>query len=378
MLIYKTDNVQRKNNININIMDREEELDPLEERLEEICGIDDDIKNSFKTLLDANEENGQDIDLFLNNLVKIFLSNRMFVPEFNNVLIYCCQEFKYNSAFALLDNPNVDVNGENLEGDTALMYCSDSKDEMSVRVAEKLIQKGARVEHINKKKRNALLFCCIHDSETPTLQIALLLLDVDARNQDGDDHQFQVDYKGSVGIEYLLDFERPDYEDTEEEYKNELCSNESYVTLVVKYLDLYNKRRPADPIFEKCMEIICNDEKLNETFNKPLADVGIRLYSYCKEPTQTDARYEDVSVAQPLPEGITDELAVEAVETDVGTRAPPDPHELRWVRPEDERLYVRQGGPKEFGRGGGKRKRTKRRVPKQKKNKVTRRKQNQK
>ena len=73
MLIYKTDNVQRKNNININIMDREEELDPLEERLEEICGIDDDIKNSFKTLLDANEENGQDIDLFLNNLVKIFL-----------------------------------------------------------------------------------------------------------------------------------------------------------------------------------------------------------------------------------------------------------------------------------------------------------------
>jgi len=353
-------------------MDQEEE-----ERLEQICGIDDDIKDSFKTLLDANEENGQNIDLFLSNLVKIFLSNRMFDPEFDpevndNALIYCCQKLKYNSAFALLDNPNIDVNEQNNEGDTALMYCSESDDEMSFRVAEKLIEKGARVELINDKERNALLFCCIHDSYAPTLQVALLLLDIDAH-----DHQFQVDYRGNTGLEYLLNFERPDHEGAEEEYKNRLCSNETYVALVVKYLDLYKKKRQTDPIFEQCMEIICNDEKLRTTFNKPLADVDIRLYSYCKEPKPAIATYQSTLTAQPLPEGITDELAVEAVEPEFEMRAPPESHELRWVRPEDEHLYERQGGPKVLDRSGGKRKRTKRRVPKQKKNKVTRRKKSQ-
>jgi hypothetical protein len=234
----------------------------------------------------VTEDNGAKITEFLENVEKIFLANKIFYANRRQVnsLLYACLSEKYGAALAIVNTGKANLDVADDDGNTPLMLCCKSADEMSAHVAERLLDKGCNAAYTNKAGDTALILCCEQVTD-PSLKIASRLLDNNTPTENGEEQQFHLDSYGYSGLDILLDFsKRPDK-------KKETLANELYINLVVKYIKLYNERRPTDEVYNRNMETICNDKELRKALDrKLLVNLGIDLNKFCKTPVNTSSK----------------------------------------------------------------------------------------
>jgi ankyrin repeat protein len=331
------------------------------------------------------KDNCENIQLFLANLERNLFSNKLFriTGGYENALNYALKENFLESALCLVNTGNADVNKKSQTGYTPLMLCIRGDEEITIKIAEAILSnRDFQPEIVNNDGRTALIRCCRYRTK-PSLKIGSALLDINRGN-----HQFILDSSSLSGLDYLLDF----FDDEDEtEFPEEIyCQMPEYVDFVVKYLKLYfDRMEKGDQVYERNIEKICRSKILYDTFGPALrrARTGINLYDVCKELKDAGKSVQSTGVVVSgleVPEGLPEGL-VEASEIPVVV-AVEEPREGvspggRWVRPEDQRLYVRQHkrenpgprGPGGSSAGGKKRKTINKRGLKRNQNKKSRR-----
>lgn len=306
-----------------------------------ICPPDENIDGHFKELV--KEDNAVNVELFLNNLKKNFLSNYLFNRNSEISLAYACENDKFNVALKLIeiglrDPQEIDLGEANKDGKTPLISCCSSSDEMALIVAKELLKGNCRPDaRYGEYNKSAIMRCCDH-RENPSLLIADALLKYDANLG------FQFDSEGNSGLKYLFDYHNDG--DKEDFLKNKL-----YIKFGVTYLKLYYLNKPDDDNFTRVMELICNDPELRKAFSTPLLQVsgvkeGIDLNKYCMTPRDTtgigfgplSGTLEEVPNSRlrlRVPEASEIPLALALPEEGVSPGG-------RWVSREQALQYVRQ------------------------------------
>lgn len=306
------------------------------------------------------KDNCENIQLFLANLERNLFSNKLFriTGGYENALNYALKENLLESALCLVNTGNADVNKKSQTGYTPLMLCIRGDEEITFKIAKAILSsRDFQPEIVNNDGRTALIRCCRYRTK-PSLKIGSELLDINRGN-----HQFILDNSNLSGLDYLLDF----FDDEDEtEFPAEIyCQMPEYVEFVVKYLKLYfDRTEKGDQVYERNIEKICKTKTLYDTFGPALrrARTGINLYDVCKELKDAGKSAQPIGVVVPglkVPEGNPERIA-KATEVPIVV-AVEEAHEGvspggRWVRPEDERLYVRQHkreNPNPRGPGGG-------------------------
>lgn len=252
--------------------------------IEDIFPPNISIIRVFKNLVDANSENGLlELDMFLKNIERVLLSNKKIFPGEIDALEYAIRRDKFKSAEVLINGKKVDINSQNVQGNTPLMLCILSKSKDAYNLALKLLKQRCRVEIRNNFGENALIMACSRMNDN-YLKIANILLDKNV-----DEQQFALDDSGNGGLDYLV-VNAYDYLYGEDGVKTdiELTQSQSrelkrfFEDLVVKYIKLYKDRRSdADEVLIRNLVKICKDENLKRAFSTKLLEIGISLDIFC-------------------------------------------------------------------------------------------------
>jgi len=202
-----------------------------------------------------------------------------------------------------------------------------------------------------------IIKCCI-DKERAGLEIVMHYLSqttVDPFYLKVD--PFYLDNNGLSGLDYLL---MPDSEGHNSGY---FLANRIYTDLLVKFIELYYKNNPDDPVLQRNLQKICTDQRLFQALEQPLRQkVGLLLHNYCEEPTPAEGvevmkgTYAEGEVPSSLPL---------AEQMEHGIAIPVSP-ERNFLIGQEEELYERQLMPEDLRayreaekRGGLRKKRTK-------------------
>jgi len=290
-----------------------------------------------------NTGSPEEIALFLNNLERNFLSNKMFERD-RNALIKALSDNKYDIALLLLNRKTVDVNVADVNGMTPLFHCVNIKkyeptpeDEVMIfEIVEKLLAAGCNPGHVDKKGRTALIYAC-RSAEDLDIKIATKLLDYDNCNLT------KLDNENATGLDWLLTF-------TKDYPIQGFISAPGYVDLVVKYFDAFIKLKGInDENITRILKDICRRNKrslLRKTFGPKLNKLGINLNNYCKQPKGTVAEVAGLTDAEYVerdPASLAlihpDELEADQIQEAVKVRPQGVSPGGRWV--EDESRYRR-------------------------------------
>jgi hypothetical protein len=290
-----------------------------------------------------NTGSPEEIALFLNNLERNFLSNKMFRHD-NNALIKALFDKNYDIALLLLNRKTVDVNVADANGMTPLFHCVNIKDYeptpedevMIFEIVEKLLAAGCNPGHVDKNGHTALIFACKSASDLD-IKIATKLLDYDNCNLT------KLDNENATGLDWLLTF-------TKDYPIQGFISAPGYVDLVVKYFDAFIKLKGLDDEeITRILKDICRRNKrslLRKTFGPKLSKLGINLNNYCKQPRVTIAEVAGLTDAEYVerdPASLAlihpDELEADQIQEAVKVRPRGVSPGGRWV--EDESLYRR-------------------------------------
>lgn len=338
----------------------------------EYTGIFPSSKNIGDYFVELIEENNcENIKLFLANLEKNLLANKLFDSNTDNALNYACINQFYDSALCLINTGNADINEKNAEGYTPLMLCARSDDEKSLEVAKALLRDGCRAEEVNNDGRTALVRFCRYRTN-PSLKIGIALLDANKG-----DYPSLLDKDGFGGLDYLLDFDE-EARDRGNYAVGYYVLIPQYLEFVAKYLKFYiDHEKIADEVYLRNIQKICDIEVLKKAlrpvFNKT---TGISFDEVCKPIKDAGVgvpilgqRVEGLEVPGDLNEASELEVAVAQREEGVspGGRFVPS-----W-RYDEVGTLPKPNFPE--GRGGRK-KRTKRRIPKIKRKKTRKSKNN--
>jgi hypothetical protein len=330
-----------------------------EEEYNGICPPDKNIVDHFQELIDS--DNGEHVDLFLNNLKRNFLGSYLFDRNSVFSLGYACENEKFNAALKMIeiglrDPEEVDLGEADTDGRTPLTFCCSSDDEMSVVVVKELLKGDCKpYATYSNNQKSSLMRACDY-KEDASLLILNELLEFDYNLG------FQVDSSDESGLMYLFDYRS-------NEDKKFLLHNKLYIKVAVKYLKLYYIHNPDDKTFKDVMKKICNDAEVRRAFSSPLLKVsipgskqGIDLNAYCREPEPAT----DFAIGPPLAsiESVPKtrkKLAIDLPEAEemplvVGERVEGISPGGRWVSDEDAQRYIRLyppgKGPND-GPGGG-------------------------
>jgi hypothetical protein len=350
-----------------------------------LCSPNENIITHFKELID--EDNAENVELFINNLKKNFLRNYLFERGKNFSLGYACKQGKYNVALKFVEiglrEPNVVNLGESdADGKTPLIECCNSDDEMSIIVVKELLKGNCRPEATyGENNKSALMRACDY-KEDASLLILNELLNFDYNLG------FQLDSNGESGIMYLFNY-------LTDQDKSYFLKNKLYIKVCVNYLKIYFIHDPNNDNFESTMDSICNDPELRRAFSTPLLKVtipeskkGIDLNDYCLNPARaTEILVHPMtasieSISKPRKRLDLDLPEAEEIPLEIGERVEGVSPGGRWVSSEDARRYIRlyppgkgpNGGPGSDPAGGKKRNTTKKsRLKRNKNKKLTRR-----
>lgn len=290
-----------------------------------------------------NNGSPEEIALFLNNLERNLLSNKMFQRD-SNALIKALFDKKYDIALLLLNRKTVDVNVADANGMTPLFHCVSIKhyeltpeeEDMIFEIVEKLLAAGCNPGHVDKNGHTALIRACKSASDLD-IKIATKLLDYDNCNLT------KLDNENATGLDWLLTFDK-DYP------IQEFISAPGYVDLVVKYFDAFIKLKGVDDEeITRIFKDICRRNKrslLRKTFGPMLNKIGINLNNYCKQPRGTTAAVAGLTDAEYVerdPASLAlihpDELEADQIQEAVKVRPRGVSPGGRWV--EDESRYRR-------------------------------------
>jgi hypothetical protein len=187
---------------------------------------------------------------------------------------------------------------------------------------------------------------------------------------------FYLDDNGLNGLDYLL---MPDKEGHNSGYF--LVSYRVYTDLLVKYIELYYKNNPDDPVLHRNLQKICSDQLLFELLEQPLRrGIGLLLHTYCKpvkptvsatvelaKPAYTETEaYDSLPLAEQMEHGI-------AIPVSPGRNFVTEEEEEQYERqpiPEDLRAYreaEKRGGLRKQKRSKNKNKQFKRKTRKPRK-----------
>jgi hypothetical protein len=330
-----------------------------EEEYNGICPPDENVDGYFKELI--NENNAANVELFLNNLKKSFLSNYFFNRNSEASLAHACENDKFNVALKLIeiglrDPQEIDLGQANKDGKTPLIACCSSSDEMAFIVAKELLKGNCRPDaRYGEYNKSAIMRACDY-KDNSSLLIADALLKYDANLG------FQFDNEGKSGLNYLFDY----HNDGDKEV---FLKNKLYIKFVVNYLKLYYLNKPVDDNFTRVMELICNDPELRKAFSTPLLQVsgvkeGIDLNKYCMSPRDTTGfGFGPLSgTFEAVPNSRLRLRDPEASEVPIVVALPEEGVSPggRWVSREQARQYIRLyppgKGPNDGPAGGKKRK----------------------
>lgn len=325
-----------------------------EEEYNGTCPSDENIVDHFQELI--NEDNAANVDLFLNNLQKNFLSNYLFDKNSVFSLGYACENGKFNVALKIIEiglrePEEVDLGEVDAAGRTPLMMCCSSDDEMSVIVVKELLKGNCRPDAEYNNKKTALMRACDY-KEDASLLIVNELLNFNYKLG------FQLDSSDESGIMYLFDYQNGNH-------KKDLLQNKLYIKVGVKYLKLYYTNKPNDKNFQDVMKKICNDQEVRRAFSTPLLKQGIDLNIYCREPELATefAIGPPVAAIESAPKTLAINLPkAEELPSVFGERVEGVSPGGRWVSRADAQRYIRLyppgKGPPGGGPAGGKKRKT--------------------
>lgn len=206
---------------------------------------------------------------------------------------------------------------------------------------------------------NQVIQCCI-DKSKDCLEIVNELLEL--KGEEAVD-PFYLDDDGLSGLDYLL---MPDREGHSSGY---FLVDRLYTILLVKYIELYYKNNPDDPVLHRNLQKICIDQKLFNALEQPLRKgIGLLLHTYCKPITPAGGvevmkgTYAEAELSGSLP-------LAEEMEHGISIPVPPD---RNFVTEEEEEQYVTQQMPEDLRayreaekrRGGLRKKRNNKRTKK--------------
>lgn len=244
----------------------------------EYTGIFPSSKNIGNYFVELIEENNcENIKLFLANLEKNLLANKLFDSNTDNALNYACLNEFYDSALCLINTGNANIDEKNAEGYTPLMFCARSSDRKSLEVAEALLSRGCKAEEVNNDGRTALVRCCRYRT-SPSLKLGITLLDTNRG-----DYPSLLDKDGFGGLDYLLDFDE-EARDRGDYAVGYYVLDPQYIEFVAKYLKFYlDSEKIADEVYLRNIQKICDIEVLKKAlrpvFNKT---TGISFDEVCK------------------------------------------------------------------------------------------------
>jgi hypothetical protein len=290
-----------------------------------------------------NNGSPEEIALFLNNLERNFLSNKMFQRD-RNALIKALFDKKYDIALLLLNRKTVDVNVADVNGMTPLFHCVSIKhyeltpeeEAMIFEIVEKLLAAGCDPGHVDNLGYTALLYACRTASDLD-IKIASKLLDYDNCNLT------KIGDKNKTGLDWLLTF-NDDYP------IQEYVSVPEYIDLIIKYFETFIKLKGIeDEDLTRILINMCRRNKrsvLRKTFGPRLNKIGINLNNYCKQPTAATAEVSGLADADYLqrdPASLSlihpEELEAERIQDAIEIRPEGVSPGGRWV--EDESRYTR-------------------------------------
>lgn len=311
-----------------------------------ICPPDEKLFTYFDNLIDEDDAEG--VSLFLENLENNFLANTQIFPRMHmDPLLYALEYDKYEVALELLKTGKATLNNKNSNGLTPLMLCIGIENDIAIELVTELLKGDCGLDYTNNQGETALMMACSWGGVHSDLKIASMLLDV--KDEKNKNYPFVLDNEGDSGLSFLFTFE--------DEYHSidKYIKNRDFIDLVTKYIKIYYERRPNDQVLMNVLNIICEDKRLYNAFERPLRnDVGIKLHDSCREKVEAPevaflqgARVDGFSPRTARASAIPRASRVPKMAGVIAERDEVSPGG-RFVNTSEEELYVRQGSS---GRG---------------------------